>query len=1202
MPDSTVTSVPSAPAPKKRGPLGFLFRTTLGCIAFAFGSLVVLILLLPTMLSGFVARTAVGAFDEQYLGRLEIASVDLAWFQPQTVHGLVLRDPDGAQVARAELTAPSLWSLLTRGDGRYGTIAAEAEADFVADDAGLTNLQRALARRTPRVESEVGDPGSQTSLDLALVIEQLDVDVRVNAKRLTWSDAQTRALGRPFELRDVVATVVAKPGQPIVAHVGGEIRGEQPGVLEVDAAVHGPIDFSQSWPLGRTEAKGRVEGFSTAMVDGLANLRGNLVEVLGPTFALRFDVSAASADAGQADVTIDGERGDLALHVRLENGELIALEKPFLVANVPYPKGILERLVRENLPADARLTLADAGKPWIVRVTRLRIPLPDPNARDMAALRPALEKAEIDVDVDLPGSAAFETDALRKAGFSAGLSAIRLTAQVKPGQPLVARLDAALDAGAPGKVTVDVKSPGFFAAMAEKRVPAIDLDANVEGLSTLALGEIAGQGERIAGALGPVAQLSLTARGASLDGGDLRVVLKSERLDADVGARIASGQLTVATPTRLTWTPSAEFLQQELAGKLPEGAQLAVDGPVTLQIAELSALIRDAKTGAFAGTDALVAGLAARGTLTLPAATFSRASAGSPPVNFALRAGVVVFDVAAGAPPHAQLGADVVLDSVARLEAEVTFRESLAALMKSETKPSLTATVALRGLDTAALERLTAQAGQLAPLLGPKLQLMATVEGRLPESGTVDVAVVGSLGRTTLKGRLDAGRFVAQGQEGIDATLPVTAEFLRARIGDSLPAGTRIEVVTAGEPIRVQVRDIVLPLEAKDLAERLSGTSLKLTASLPALAYADTKTDAAKQRVVVEKGQLEASLVPGEKPFVKLHAQVVDAKPGSVAIDVAALKPLAVLSQEGAWKTFPVSLKVRVENMPTAIVDVIAKQDGLLLEALGPTMLADVDAPDLSFDRGGFKATMSSEKQMVSVEGRLEGGNLIIEKREGLDASLALGPLVTDRILGRLLPFFHGAKLSALSEQVGQSVAFKPFKIESDSLSVPIEGDISKLNAVLKVDLGTFSWDLPPVLNDLKFLQDVGEFRLPSFTVPIQDGVARYDRLPIQLGSKQMVVSGSVHLVDGEMQLTTELPLALLGKSFDRELAQIRQFVPLDTVIPIELRGTWNKPRIGFPDGYLKKLLEGAAGKAAEKGLGDLLDGLLGGGKKKKDG
>ena len=53
------------------------------------------------------------------------------------------------------------------------------------------------------------------------------------------------------------------------------MANEGQGALEADVSVFGPIDPGARWPLGRTEAKVRVERFSTAMVDGVAGLSGD---------------------------------------------------------------------------------------------------------------------------------------------------------------------------------------------------------------------------------------------------------------------------------------------------------------------------------------------------------------------------------------------------------------------------------------------------------------------------------------------------------------------------------------------------------------------------------------------------------------------------------------------------------------------------------------------------------------------------------------------------------------------------------------------------------------------------------------------------------------------------------------------------------------------------------------------------------------
>ncbi|MCY2961299.1 MAG: hypothetical protein NTY35_14145 [Planctomycetota bacterium] len=1196
--------------PRPRSLLGFLFKTTLGCTAFAFGSLLVLVLLLPTLLAGTATSRGAAAFDARYQGRLEIGSASLAWFGEQSVRGVRLLDPSGAEVLRADATLPSLWSLIRSGGTRLGTIVLDVDATLAADEAGTTNLQRALAPRGASSGTGGQPGGDEAPFDAAAFVRDLDADVRVNVKHLSWSDADTRRLGKPFVIEDAVLHAFKKPSTPLVALVTGRIAGEKPGTLEVDVKVDGPIDPAARWPLGRTQAKGRIEGFSTALVDGLAGLSGDLVEVLGPTFALRFDVKAESAEQGTADLELDGANADVAIHARLAGGEITGGDQPFLTATTPMPRGILERVLRAKLPPDARVTLADAGKSWTVRVPKLRLPLPDPKARDMASLRPALEKAEIDVEVDLPGSATIETDALRAAKLTAGISAMKLTARAAPGQPLAAHFEAALDAGAPGSMRVDATVPDAFGMLAGGPVPPLHLVARIDGLSMLALGEFSGQGARIASAIGPVASLSIEVRDANLERGDVSVLLNSAHANASLHARIVDGALTShpAAPTLVSWQPTPEFVAAEIGPRLPSGSSIELSGPLQVSLTALSAPLRDARSGAFVGVDALLAGLAARLDVNLPNAAWNSAETRAAGAPAEVRGAKLELQVAAGAPPRVQLGADVLLNGptrpAARLEVEARPREPLLAL-RSGTSPSGSVDLTLRGLDTVTLEKLAGQPDQLAPLLGPALDLVVRAEGPLPTSGSLDVSLVGASGRVGVKGRLADGQFVATGDEGLQANIQVTPELLRARLGPSLPAGTRVELAGTGpSAITISVREFATPLEAPDVARRLAGTSAKLEVVLPSIAYADAKTDAAKRAVVLSGARLSAALSPTVKPSLRFSAKVEDTPPGELALDLVALDPLEKLQGEGAWKTFRASARVHAENVPTALVDALAGQNGLLVEALGDRILIDVQAPEVAFDRGTIEARVESGKNRVVLAAHLEDGTLVIDKTDGLDVDVALGPLVMDRVVGSLLPMLKKASfLGAVdAQQVTSSAEFEPFLLNSSDVHFALGSDVSKLSGVFRIDLGTLSFKGLPMLEQLGVSLEAADVRLPAFSVPIKDGVAVYDKLPIRLGGREILFDGSVRLVDGEMSLATKLPLAMFGKKFDKELGKIREFVPLDTAVPIVLSGTWNKPRVGFQDGFLKGLLESAAGKAAEKGLDDLLDGLLGGKKKKKDG
>jgi hypothetical protein len=117
--------------------------------AIALGLLLVLlavvVFVFPSMLAnaarGFVER----AVAERLHGRVALGELELAWSSPQTLHSVELFDPEGKRVLAATIVAPSLRQLL---DGeQLGRARIELEADLVADDFGVTNLERALAPR-----------------------------------------------------------------------------------------------------------------------------------------------------------------------------------------------------------------------------------------------------------------------------------------------------------------------------------------------------------------------------------------------------------------------------------------------------------------------------------------------------------------------------------------------------------------------------------------------------------------------------------------------------------------------------------------------------------------------------------------------------------------------------------------------------------------------------------------------------------------------------------------------------------------------------------------------------------------------------------------------------------------------------------------------------------------------------------------------
>ncbi len=1184
--------------PKRRSVLRFLFATTLGCLSFGVGSLVVLVLLVPTMLSGPVSRWTADQFGAQHQGSLRIGEVSLGWFQRQELRDAELLDPDGRAVARVWASCPSILDLLGAGDGAIGEVRVRVEADLVADDAGATNLDRALEPRRPAPpEADPRRVDAEPYADLERLLERLALDLHIDAPRITWSDVRTRAARRSYELRDLVLTVQARPGQPYVFKLRGHIAGEPAGVLEVDATCDGPIRLEQRWPAGRTRATARIERFSAGLIDGLAGLQGALVDAVGDEFGANLRAEIASLDAGTIDLDVRGARGSVSLAARMEGGAVTATERPFLLAELPLPRRALERALAGRLPPETGVAFADAGAPWSVRVPRLRVALPQAGAWDLAALAPILDAAEFELEAALPCRVTLDSAELRAAGVSASASALKVRLWSQAEKPFTARLDADLAAGEPGSAQITVAARRPFASLAAGGLPAVDVDASIDGLSTHALGEIAGQGARFAQALGPRLALTAEARGAHLGGGRVALALRAERANVEAGGEIRDGVLELGgeRPTRIAWRPDPAFLAREIAPFVPEGAALAIEpGSVEVDVARARILLPDAAKPDVSLLSALEGAL----SVSLPAVRWSDAHTAAAGLATGLDEPRIVLAVAPDKGVEADVTARVVCGTAtpAALKLTARTRGTLDALM-AEPRPDVDTRLEVQGLDTSALERLAGQEGRISALLGPKLGIVVQTTGALPDAGSIDARIAGDEGSVALRGSIAAGRFTAAGDAGFDATARLSTEFLRARAQGSLPEGARIEVAGGGAPVTLRVRDLVLPLDFADVPALLAATELGLEAELPAIEYVDPRTAAAGRTVELSGGRLTARLSAAEPAVLRFTARVDDTPPGGVEFDLRALDPLATLMEEGGIDRFRAAVRLRAQALPTALLDVLAAQEGLLVDALGARLEMEFDAPQVSRNAGAFAGKLTSDKHSVRCAGRLDAGSLRIDQVDGLDARLALGPIVMDRIVVKLMPLLGGAQTAGFLEAAEQSVDLVPFLLQSDSLSFPIDGDVANLDADLKVDLGRLNWSGMPALAALGLAGTQAQIRLPAFTVPIRKGVARYDRLPIKIGGRELVLKGSVQLQSGEMSFATDIPLEMLGKKFNAELERVRSFLPPDTAVPIEIHGTWRKPRLALGGKFLEKALE----KAAGKGVGDLLDGLLGG-KKKKDG
>lgn len=266
--------------------LGCLIKGPLGCLAFLLGAGLVIVLFLPAVAGRIFDRSLEDWFHERHAGSLEVSE---AWlgsvYGPQRVKSLILRDPSGEEVLRAELEGPSLGPVLLDGAEEYGPVRVRVRGlKLVEDEHGVTNLARALA---PRPGGPPGDAGAAEvrwgrregfELDAPLpvyfeiVVERCSTVERSGARglienatfdgSLTWSRAERR-----FSLEG----------------------GQDPAVLE---ALHlelsaGEVSGERARPWEFSLEGTRIP---TTLFELCAGTGGVLGEILGP----RIDVARAA--------------------------------------------------------------------------------------------------------------------------------------------------------------------------------------------------------------------------------------------------------------------------------------------------------------------------------------------------------------------------------------------------------------------------------------------------------------------------------------------------------------------------------------------------------------------------------------------------------------------------------------------------------------------------------------------------------------------------------------------------------------------------------------------------------------------------------------------------------------------------------------------------------------------------------------------
>ncbi|MDX2147043.1 MAG: hypothetical protein SFZ23_05925 [Planctomycetota bacterium] len=309
--------------------------------------------------------------------------------------------------------------------------------------------------------------------------------------------------------------------------------------------------------------------------------------------------------------------------------------------------------------------------------------------------------------------------------------------------------------------------------------------------------------------------------------------------------------------------------------------------------------------------------------------------------------------------------------------------------------------------------------------------------------------------------------------------------------------------------------------------------------------------------------------------------------------------------------------------VPTLLLDTLANQRGLLVEALGPTVTAKVRAERFSLagsgptggptggpvggaradgtrvNAGFLEASLSSDRASARLRGHTEGPVFVTEGP--VEVSIVeITPELTSSI---------SQGLPAVGS-IEKTRANAPATITTTNLRVPLNGDMRLLSGLVDIDPGEANFAASQGFGRL--LKPIGQRqtgtigkRLQPLQLTLDSGIITYRRYPLPLGEFSFESEGVVNLVEKQIDVTTWIPFGALtdeaAGAFNSGLGQLIGRAPvLDTLtmLPFSSKGPMSNPGPPTPD--LRKYSENVVKKLNPvDAVKDLIRDRLQGGKNK---
>ncbi|MDX2118057.1 MAG: hypothetical protein SFY96_07745 [Planctomycetota bacterium] len=1066
-----------------------------------------------------------------------------------------------------------------------------------------------------------------TSLKAALITTRVAGDVEIAGKPKKF---EVRPLTLAIDVADLANGATIKGG------TSASIEGQPAGDLVVDINAQGLLD-EKGAPRSGVPAALRAElslaNVQTAIAQAFVPVDTiNLAQDVGPTLDLRVKANALAGAAAMPDAKV--EFSVASTHVR-GGGALAFAENRLrnqspITLTIDSASSIAARFMKDA----GGWSVAPGGGVINVAVDGIDVAFKSgaadmqPDAR-AAKARAVVSLAKFDVMspagrplnlTDLAFNATLAGDGGAKLDINGSVLFDRQTASIQGGfdcADLIGPID-----GVGGVVQAASAKPK--GSLVIKGVPA-----TLAGAATkpAARGEAPGAdvGALVQGLVGSSIDVTLKAAAATPIAGKpayaLDALVAAERLNVAASAVVAPEARIDVQPLKATLTLEPKTALDVLGAlgmdttslpRLEQRATLRVDSQAT-SIPLVAGKPDFDKAGAIAVDVTLPGELLVRG-LTMPDGTDSTGRTikrdlgplGVQDLKLTLRA------------PGAALGAS-------GGEANVAFsalalagpRSSIATLSAGAKLPLKSgkpagdgmATAKIKELSLAGVDRILNKPGFASGALGDRLDVDVAypivVPAAAASTGTpAKQAAAPQIAEVTLSAprlRMSRSLRAAVSSESIKVLEPVSitwngdGAWLSQFMGEG---GTRI---TRPVDARLTINELVL---GQPGVLRPGTFAADLGVAVPSVELVDAKGQrvALSNITIKASRELAAAMAPNDPTAIGIDLAIasaqVDQTPPVRDIGIKALAA-RLATPEGQFDKNRAQFSVngQIPTLPTALVDTLANQNGLLVEALGPVIECTLKADKVSLapaepgaaarEAGTFEAAMKSQRASASLKGTVSGG--AFTTTQPLQVSVAE---VTKELGNR---FVKGVPFVG---ELSKSNEMQPASVVSPTLAVPIDGNMQRLNGDVTIDPGELlfkpSKDFAALLKTLNQNAGGGLLgqRLQPLVLNIKNGVITYQKWTLPLGQFNIQTEGVVDLVQQRVDVITWIPLGALSEKSAALFGGAAALGGLDAsvALPFRTRGALSGPQTGADtELFAKQLLNNKnIEKSIQKGLEEL--------------